>query len=210
MIHIDPALIGPGEHVIILESFDESSINEATLYTDTITIYVAASVCIVEKIWFEPAQLQIVYPIGKKSMNFSLPEIKQSPDCRKKFTNIDIVSSNIPDRINKSWPVSLKPQIGSQRVAELVKIDASSNSIQVNAHDEADFLDGELFFMQIAVKDSTQARSAKLFVSLTFIDYAASTILDEKKSAVEELGAISDGIQNFFDIKYAVSFCQVW
>ena len=54
--------------------------------------------------------------------------------------------------------------------------------------------------MQIAVKDSTQARSAKLFVSLTFIDYAASTILDEKKSAVEELGAASDRIQNFFYI----------
>ena len=87
-------------------------------------------------------------------MNFSLPEVKQSPDCGKTFSNLDIVS------INSS--------IGSQRVAELVKLDASSNNIQVNASDKD--LDGERIFMQIAVKDSTLASSDNLSTIITFID----------------------------------------
>ena len=101
LIKIVPAGVAPGDYTLILQSFDNNGSVKSTLKTDLITITVKAN-CFVEKIWFEPSQMQISYPIGDGIVNFSLPEVKQSPDCGKKFSNIDIVSVNVPVRVRKS------------------------------------------------------------------------------------------------------------
>ena len=80
------AVLAPGDYTLILQSFDNNGSVKSTLKEDLITITILAdtepiSVCIVEKIWFEPSQIQIFYPIGEGIVKFSLPEVKQSPDC---------------------------------------------------------------------------------------------------------------------------------
>ena len=88
-IVIVPTAVAPGDYTLILQSFDNNGSVKSTLKEDFITITILAqtpdpdpvSVCIVEKIWFEPTQIAIIYPIGEGIVNFSLPEVKQSPDC---------------------------------------------------------------------------------------------------------------------------------